>query len=106
MKTLRALACWGFVAAVNSSAVFAAEEDYTFDDSNELRGSWTKREEGIGQLIAPVLGYEPTYRFVYGAAYFIQSPKFSLSVDVDTNIKKVYQGHLNVHQEFGRSCPP
>lgn len=103
MKMLRVLVRVGLVTAVCSSAVFGAEEDYTFDDSNDLRGSWTKREEGIGQSIAPVLGYEPTYRFVYGAAYFIQSPRFSLSVDVNTNIKKVYQGHLNVHQEFGRS---
>lgn len=47
-----------------------------------------------GSSFAPVVGYEPTYKFVVGAAYFYEQSKFSLSTDANWNFKNVYQFHL------------
>ena len=54
-----------------------------------------------GHSIAPVVGYEPTYRFVFGAAYFYEQERFSFGTDFNLNFKKVYQLHANISQRIG-----
>lgn len=55
---------------------------------------------GEGHSVAPVVGYEPTYQFVFGAAYFYEEEDFSLGVDFNLNFKRVYQAHVNVTRRW------
>lgn len=55
-----------------------------------------------GHSVAPVVGYDPTYKFVFGAAYFYETEGFSGGLDFNLNFKQVYQAHLNLKHEFTR----
>jgi outer membrane protein assembly factor BamA len=50
-------------------------------------------DANAGHSVAPVMGYEPTFGFVFGAAYFFSTPRISFGVDANTNLKRVYQAH-------------
>lgn len=60
-------------------------------------------DKSSGSSVAPVVGYEPTFGFCFGAAYFYSAPKFSFGTDVNTNFKKVYQFHGTfIHRFYNR----
>lgn len=74
------------------------QQDYIDHRIREKEG-----EEGAGETghsVAPVVGYEPVFKFCYGAAYFYQHPDFSLGVDVNTNLNQVYQLHSQSSVRF------
>ncbi len=48
----------------------------------------------FGHSVAPIVGYEPTYRLVVGAAYFFEETEGSFSADASLNFNGVYRGHL------------
>lgn len=50
-------------------------------------------EKDAGHSVAPLVGYEPTFGFVFGGAYFYSAPRISFGTDVNTNFKQVYQLH-------------
>ncbi len=56
-----------------------------------------------GHSVAPVVGYEPVFKFCYGAAYFFQNPDASWGVDVNTNFAKVYQAHSQLSLRFSNA---
>jgi len=54
-----------------------------------------ERQGDFGHSVAPIVGYEPTYKLVVGAAYFFEQPDSSFSTDASLNFHNVYQGHLH-----------
>ncbi len=62
-----------------------------------------KPAEEAGSSMAPIVGYEPTFGFIAGAAYFYQSEKTDWGIDISTNFHKVYQAHGHVAQDLGSS---
>lgn len=53
-----------------------------------------------GHSVAPVIGYDPTYKFVVGAAYFFDGPKLSYGVDGNLNFNGVFQAHARAAYDF------
>ncbi len=53
-----------------------------------------------GISIAPVVGYDPTFKFVFGGAFFYETEGLSLGTDFNLNFKEVYQLHINLSHRF------
>lgn len=88
-----------------TSALFAALETApsgdTIDTSAEgYYSDFGEAKKAEGHSIAPVVGYDPTYRFVVGAAYFYEKPGMSFGLDANTNFGGVMQAHLRAVHEF------
>lgn len=58
-------------------------------------GYWqgATKQNGRGHSFLPVVGYDPVYKFVFGAGYFYRSETFSGSANVNSNFSHVYQIH-------------
>lgn len=50
--------------------------------------------------IAPIVGYDPTFGGVLGAAYFYEQRNLAAGIDVNTNFRKVYQLHYSFRHQF------
>ncbi len=85
LLTPNALASDPTVTALNSSTV-----------SENADTSHTKN----GISVAPVVGYDPTFSFVYGAAFFYRADRFAFGTDFNLNFKNVYQFHVHVDHRF------
>jgi hypothetical protein len=57
-------------------------------------------KEVKGHSIAPIIGYEPTYKWVVGAAYFYEEPRLSFGIDANLNFRRVYQLHGRLSQKL------
>ena len=68
--------------------------------SRAQQESIERHGKDTGSSVAPVVGYDPTYKLVLGGAYFYNLPTFSIGVDVNTNFKRVYQAHLSLSHRF------
>ncbi len=64
--------------------------------------SETEHKSG-GHSIAPIVGYDPTFGFVVGGAYFFEADGLSFQTDANWNFANVYQWHLNIAHKFARS---
>lgn len=53
-----------------------------------------------GISVAPVVGYDPAYGFVFGGAFFYQKDTFGFGTDFNLNFKQVYQLHLHLAHRF------
>lgn len=69
-------------------------------DTLQHLGESEKERKYGGHSVAPVVGYEPVFRFCYGGAYFYQNPEISLGLDVNTNFNQVYQAHSQMSLRF------
>ncbi len=80
----------GAVWAVPSPVEDTANSSQTADDAFYHQGFGEGRKD-TGHSVAPVVGYDPFYKFVYGAAYFYESPVLKWGVDGNLNFNGVYQ---------------
>ncbi len=83
------------VGFLSVTGVFADEVAKTEEEEVAAR-----KARAAGHSFAPVIGYEPVYSFVFGAAYFYETPNFQGGIDVNTNFSRVYQAHINVRHEL------
>jgi hypothetical protein len=92
---------WSVQAGVGLEGVVSKGQQDQID-SMPMTNTLKREEEGFasGHSVAPVVGYEPVFKFVYGAAYFYQDRDFSLGVDVNSNFQKVYQLHSSTSVRF------
>ncbi len=63
----------------------------------------SSQPEATGSSMAPIVGYEPSFGFIAGAAYFQKSDRTDWGIDLTTNFKRVYQAHAHLVQELGDS---
>lgn len=73
-------------------------ETNTIPDARTETGTSGKKDHG--HSIAPLVGYEPTYKFVVGGAYFYEDSQFHLGIDTNTNFGQVYQTHATIHYDI------
>lgn len=89
------------LAGVGLEGILSKGQQSQIDRSFELKSmAGVEGDFSGGHSVAPVVGYEPVFKFVYGAAYFYQHRDFSLGVDVNTNLHQVYQLHSQVSVRF------
>jgi outer membrane protein assembly factor BamA len=81
-----------FDPAVSVSSEAAAESGYYAD--------FGEKKKEAGHSVAPVVGYDPTYHFVVGAAYFYMTERLNFGLDANTNFSGVYQAHARASHEF------
>ena len=92
--------CFPAFAAVETAAATSAAQDDA--DAGYTAGFGEAKKEA-GHSVAPVVGYDPTYKFVVGAAYFYVSERVNFGLDANTNFNGVYQVHARAsHQFFDR----
>lgn len=92
-----------FLGALFITSLASASSGIEYDDSpltakKEIMAEADSSKSGHG--VAPVVGYDPTYGFVYGGAYFYDQKNFSFGVDANLNFKNVYQYHLRSGVRF------
>ncbi|MBY0370207.1 hypothetical protein K2X33_05935 [bacterium] len=63
--------------------------------------SFGDKPKNEGHSIAPVIGYDPTFGFVAGAAYFYQGHGLNFGVDGNLNFRRVYQTHARFSFDLG-----
>lgn len=89
-------------AGVGLEGIFSKGQQEYLDRTFELSSDADPEsgEKYGGHSVAPVVGYEPVFKFCYGAAYFYQHRDYSLGVDVNTNFNQVYQLHSQASARF------
>jgi outer membrane protein assembly factor BamA len=88
-------------AAVEPSITSAPNSETITNDGYYSDFGEKKKEKG--HSVAPVIGYDPTYSFVVGAAYFYMDSDLSFAVDANTNFGGVYQLHARAVHQFSKS---
>ena len=71
------LGIWVWAAAFLFSPILRADK-ISETEEEEVRA---RKDRASGHSIAPVVGYEPVYKFVFGAAYF-STPSFLGGLDL------------------------
>lgn len=100
VKTLFIVLLFPFIsyAGVGLEGILSKGQQDHLDQSFENVVEQGEKEGG--HSVAPVVGYEPVFKFCYGAAYFYQHRDYSFGVDVNTNFNQVYQAHSQTSVRF------
>ncbi len=77
------------VWAVPSPVEDTANSSQTVEDDYHQGFGEGRKDSGHG--VAPLIGYDPSYSFVFGAAYFYESPTLKGGIDGNLNFHDVYQ---------------
>lgn len=92
--------CRSVIALIGLGFFFLAPRAIADEELDQILNEGA--EDKRGHSVAPVVGYEPTFGFVFGGAYFYQASDLSIGTDFNLNFKQVYQFHLNVTHQFAQ----
>lgn len=89
------------VWAVPSPVEDTANPSQAVEDDYHQGFGEGRKDSGHG--VAPVVGYDPMFGFVFGAAYFYESPMLKGGLDGNLNFNGVYQLHGRFTHNIGDS---
>ncbi len=94
--------CAWLVAQLAQAAVESPPATPAAETDQGYYSEFGEKKAENGHSLAPVVGYDPTYNFVVGAAYFYVDSALSFSIDANTNFSGVYQFHARANHQFSK----